>query len=84
MLELGATVFGDVLVVGRVVVVAAPTKGGGIRSVCGRIGRVGASETFACRVEAVVNVATDGLACTVDGFDGAVEETRMTGERISV
>lgn len=68
--EFVCALVGDTLVVGSVVVVVALAKRGRIFG--GRSVGIGMPETFACRVEAVVDVAADGLACTMDGVDGTV------------
>lgn len=33
---------------------------------------VGGAKTFTCRVEALVDVASDGFSCAVDGVESAV------------
>lgn len=72
-LDLLGALLGNTLVIARVVVVGAPADGRGVRRGSALLFRVvSMSKTFTGRIETVVNVATDGLACTVDSVEGAV------------
>lgn len=73
LLDLLSALLGNTLVIARIVIVGAPADGRGVRRGSAVLLRVvGVSETFTGRVETVVDVATDGFACTVDGVEGAV------------